>query len=277
RRDPRHGEARRLGAADRLVRLQCGRPASRLPDEEPDRPERGPLLRPRRLAPRLRRGWRPVRDRGLPRGLAVSRNGPLRRDAGREGRLPPATHRLQRSPEDARRPPSHEMGILLGAVLREGDDVPRAREHDLLRERELCARARGVGDERDRAVGTVPGVSPVRRGGTSGGEAAARGSDGVARVALRAGGGTRGLDGGGTPRRSPRPAPRGDGMKKKAAHASKPSTVPEYLAGLSADKRAALKRLRRDILAAAPRSEECISYGLPAVRLDGRMLVWYGA
>jgi len=66
-------------------------------------------------------------------------------------------------------------------------------------------------------------------------------------------------------------------MKKKAARASKPSTVPEYLAGLSADKRAALKRLRRDILAAAPRSEECISYGLPAVRLDGRMLVWYGA
>lgn len=58
---------------------------------------------------------------------------------------------------------------------------------------------------------------------------------------------------------------------------AKATTVDEYLARLSDDKRGALERLRRTIKAAAPRAEECISYQLPAFRLDGRMLVWYGA
>jgi len=53
--------------------------------------------------------------------------------------------------------------------------------------------------------------------------------------------------------------------------------VDGYLAALPDDKRAALERLRRVIHAAAPEAEECISYGLPAFRLDGRMLVWFGA
>ncbi len=57
----------------------------------------------------------------------------------------------------------------------------------------------------------------------------------------------------------------------------KPETIDEYLANLSADKRAALQRLRKIIKAAAPGAEECISYRLPAFRLDGRMLVWFGA
>src|SRR3984893_18636634 len=57
----------------------------------------------------------------------------------------------------------------------------------------------------------------------------------------------------------------------------KARTIDEYLAALSDDKRAALERLRKSILAAAPGAEECISYGLPAFRLDGRMLVWFGA
>jgi uncharacterized protein YdhG (YjbR/CyaY superfamily) len=56
-----------------------------------------------------------------------------------------------------------------------------------------------------------------------------------------------------------------------------PGTVNAYLATLSADKRAALQKLRRTIRAAAPRAEECISYQIPAFRLDGRMLVWFGA
>lgn len=55
------------------------------------------------------------------------------------------------------------------------------------------------------------------------------------------------------------------------------TTIDEYLAALSSDKRAALERLRQVIRAAAPRAEECISYRLPAFRLDGRMLVWFGA
>jgi uncharacterized protein YdhG (YjbR/CyaY superfamily) len=54
-------------------------------------------------------------------------------------------------------------------------------------------------------------------------------------------------------------------------------TIDEYLAALSADKRAALKNLRKTIRAAAPKAEECISYGLAAFRLDGKPLVAFGA
>src|SRR6266850_2504729 len=58
---------------------------------------------------------------------------------------------------------------------------------------------------------------------------------------------------------------------------TKPKSVSEYLSSLDADKRAALRKLRAAIKAAAPRAEECISYQIPAFRLDGRMLVWFGA
>lgn len=54
-------------------------------------------------------------------------------------------------------------------------------------------------------------------------------------------------------------------------------TIDEYLAALSDDdKRAALEKLRKTIRSAAPGAEECISYRLPAFRLDG-MLVAFGA
>jgi uncharacterized protein YdhG (YjbR/CyaY superfamily) len=58
--------------------------------------------------------------------------------------------------------------------------------------------------------------------------------------------------------------------------AGKPRTIDEYLAALSEDKRAALERLRKTIRAAAPKAEECISYQIPAFRLNG-MLVAFGA
>ena len=58
---------------------------------------------------------------------------------------------------------------------------------------------------------------------------------------------------------------------------TKAKTIGEYLAALSDEKRAALEKLRKDILAAAPGAEECISYQMPAFKLDGRMLVWFGA
>jgi len=58
---------------------------------------------------------------------------------------------------------------------------------------------------------------------------------------------------------------------------AKPQTIDEYLAPLSKDKRATLQQLRKDIKAAAPRAEECISYQIPTFRLDGRMLVSFGA
>jgi uncharacterized protein YdhG (YjbR/CyaY superfamily) len=58
---------------------------------------------------------------------------------------------------------------------------------------------------------------------------------------------------------------------------AKPRTVDEYLAPLSHEKRTALQALRKTIRAAAPKAEECISYGIPAYRLGGRMLVAFGA
>ena len=58
--------------------------------------------------------------------------------------------------------------------------------------------------------------------------------------------------------------------------AAKPRTIDEYLAALSADKRAALAKLRKIIRALAPEAQECISYQLAAFRQDG-MLVAFGA
>jgi len=58
---------------------------------------------------------------------------------------------------------------------------------------------------------------------------------------------------------------------------AKPRTIDEYLAALGDDQRTALEKLRKIIRAAAPKAEECISYQLPAFRLNGRMLVAFGA
>ena len=56
-----------------------------------------------------------------------------------------------------------------------------------------------------------------------------------------------------------------------------PQTIDEYLVPLSTEKRAALQKLRRAIKSAAPKAEECISYGVPGFRLGGRLLVSFGA
>jgi uncharacterized protein YdhG (YjbR/CyaY superfamily) len=50
-----------------------------------------------------------------------------------------------------------------------------------------------------------------------------------------------------------------------------------YIAAAAPDKRAALRKLQKDILAAAPRAEEGVSYGMPAFRLDGRPLAAFAA
>jgi uncharacterized protein YdhG (YjbR/CyaY superfamily) len=55
------------------------------------------------------------------------------------------------------------------------------------------------------------------------------------------------------------------------------SEIDKYLEKLPKDKQAALVSLRKIIHAAAPGSEECISYQLPAFRLDGKVLVLFGA
>jgi uncharacterized protein YdhG (YjbR/CyaY superfamily) len=57
----------------------------------------------------------------------------------------------------------------------------------------------------------------------------------------------------------------------------KARTIDEYLAPLRDDQRAALEKLRKAIKAAAPAAEECISYDIPGFRLDGKLLVSFGA
>ena len=46
----------------------------------------------------------------------------------------------------------------------------------------------------------------------------------------------------------------------------RPKTVEEYLAGVPPRARAALKKLRRDIRAAAPEATEGLGWGMPAFR-----------
>lgn len=58
---------------------------------------------------------------------------------------------------------------------------------------------------------------------------------------------------------------------------SKPSTIDEYLAAVSAPQRAALEKLRNAIHSAAPGVEEYIGYGLAGFKLNGRPLVYFGA
>lgn len=58
---------------------------------------------------------------------------------------------------------------------------------------------------------------------------------------------------------------------------ARPTTIDEYLAGVSRDQRAALEKLRKTVRAVAPEAEECISYQLAAFRLHGKPLVAFGA
>jgi uncharacterized protein YdhG (YjbR/CyaY superfamily) len=57
----------------------------------------------------------------------------------------------------------------------------------------------------------------------------------------------------------------------------KATTIDGYLAGVDAEKRAALQALRRVIRAALPGAEEGISYGIAAFRRDGKPVVGFGA
>lgn len=57
----------------------------------------------------------------------------------------------------------------------------------------------------------------------------------------------------------------------------RPLDHDDYLARLPDDKRAALQRLREQVLKAAPGAEECVAWQMPSFRAEGKLLVCYAA
>jgi uncharacterized protein YdhG (YjbR/CyaY superfamily) len=58
---------------------------------------------------------------------------------------------------------------------------------------------------------------------------------------------------------------------------SKNADIDAYLAALEPRRRAALRRLRSTMRKIVPRADEVISYGIPAFRLDGRIVGGFAA
>jgi uncharacterized protein YdhG (YjbR/CyaY superfamily) len=59
--------------------------------------------------------------------------------------------------------------------------------------------------------------------------------------------------------------------------AKTPRGIDEYLASVGPETRAALEGLRATIRAAVPNAQECISYGMPAFRLNGKLIAGFTA
>jgi uncharacterized protein YdhG (YjbR/CyaY superfamily) len=53
--------------------------------------------------------------------------------------------------------------------------------------------------------------------------------------------------------------------------------IDDYLATLEEPKRSTLTTLRQSILDVVPEAEQCISYGLPAFRVQGKVIAGFGA
>jgi uncharacterized protein YdhG (YjbR/CyaY superfamily) len=53
--------------------------------------------------------------------------------------------------------------------------------------------------------------------------------------------------------------------------------VDNYLEGIDEPKRSTLQTLRRTILEIVPDAEQCISYKVPAFRVDGRIVAGFAA
>jgi uncharacterized protein YdhG (YjbR/CyaY superfamily) len=57
----------------------------------------------------------------------------------------------------------------------------------------------------------------------------------------------------------------------------KPSTIDEYLGSIPEDRRRALEDLRTKIRSIVPGAKECISYRIPAFRLNGEVIAGFCA
>jgi uncharacterized protein YdhG (YjbR/CyaY superfamily) len=53
--------------------------------------------------------------------------------------------------------------------------------------------------------------------------------------------------------------------------------IDDYLALVEEPKRSSLEALRRSILEAVPDAEQCLSYGLPAFKVQGRTVAGFAA
>ena len=53
--------------------------------------------------------------------------------------------------------------------------------------------------------------------------------------------------------------------------------IDSYLAGVDEPKRSTLEQLRRSIHAVVPDAEECISYGMPAFKVQGKTVAGFAA
>ena len=65
--------------------------------------------------------------------------------------------------------------------------------------------------------------------------------------------------------------------KKPAAKSAAPADIDAYLATLDPTKRATLQSLRTTIRAVVPGATETISYGMPAFKLDGKVVAGFAA
>jgi uncharacterized protein YdhG (YjbR/CyaY superfamily) len=53
--------------------------------------------------------------------------------------------------------------------------------------------------------------------------------------------------------------------------------IDAYLADLDEPQRTTLQQLRQDILEIVPNAEECISYGMPAFKVQGKVVAGFAA
>src|SRR5664279_5210485 len=53
--------------------------------------------------------------------------------------------------------------------------------------------------------------------------------------------------------------------------------IDSYLASVTEPKRSTLEQLRRDLHAVLPDASECISYGMPAFKVDGKIVAGFAA